>query len=53
MSDLPIVLIEVILVLGSVLAFGFWQLWSLRRDEGDQDSDSDSGSDFEEDGGRR
>lgn len=49
MSDLPIVLIEVILVLGSVLAFGFWQLWSLRREERDQDADAES----EGDGDRR
>ncbi len=40
------IFIELILVLGGVLAFGFWQLYSLRRDKqrsetnraGDQDA---------------
>lgn len=33
MSNLPIILIEVVLIFGSVLAFGIWQLRSLKRDE--------------------
>jgi hypothetical protein len=31
-SNLPIVLIEVVLIFGGVLAFGWWQLRSLERD---------------------
>ena len=31
-SNLPIVLIEVVLIFGGVLAFGWWQLRSLARD---------------------
>jgi hypothetical protein len=30
-SNLPIILIEVILVFGGVLAFGIWQLRSLKK----------------------
>jgi hypothetical protein len=33
MGDLPIVLIEGLLVLGGALAFGWWQLRSIRRDQ--------------------
>jgi hypothetical protein len=32
LSNLPIVLIEVVLVFGGVLAFGIWQLRSLKSD---------------------
>lgn len=31
-SDLPVILIEVILVFGGVLAFGWWQLRDLERE---------------------
>ena len=31
MSNLPIILIEVILVFGGVLAFGIWQLRALKK----------------------
>ncbi len=31
-SNLPIVLIEAVLIFGGVLAFGWWQLRSLARD---------------------
>ena len=31
-GHLPIILIEVILVFGGVLAFGWWQLRSIERD---------------------
>lgn len=44
MKDLPIILIEVVLVLGSVLALGFWQLWSLRREER-RDQEAEPGDD--------
>ena len=33
MANLPIVLIEVVLVFGGVLAFGWWQLRSVKRDQ--------------------
>lgn len=33
MSALPIVLIEGVLILGGTLAFGWWQLRSIRRDQ--------------------
>ncbi len=33
MDNLPIVLIEVVLVFGGVLAFGWWQLRSVKRDQ--------------------
>jgi hypothetical protein len=32
MNNLPIILIEVVLVFGGVLAFGWWQLRSVKRD---------------------
>jgi hypothetical protein len=32
MEHLPIILIELVLVFGGVLAFGWWQLRSVRRD---------------------
>lgn len=32
-SHLPIVLIEVVLIFGGVLAFGWWQLRSIRLDQ--------------------
>lgn len=32
MSNLPIILIEVVLIFGGVLAFGIWQLRSLKKD---------------------
>lgn len=32
-SDLPVILIEVILVFGGVLAFGWWQLRDLKREQ--------------------
>ena len=31
MSNLPIILIEVVLIFGGVLAFGIWQLRSLKK----------------------
>jgi hypothetical protein len=31
-SNLPIILIEVVMVFGGVLAFGIWQLRSLKKD---------------------
>jgi predicted negative regulator of RcsB-dependent stress response len=31
-SNLPIVLIEIVLVFGGVLAFGWWQLRSIEQD---------------------
>lgn len=31
-SNLPIILIEVVLVFGGVLLFGWWQLRSVKRD---------------------
>ena len=33
MSNFPIILIEVILVFGGVLAFGIWQLRALKKQE--------------------
>lgn len=32
-SDWPILLIEVVLVFGGTLAFGWWQLRSIRQDQ--------------------
>ena len=32
MSDLPVIVIEVVLVFGGVLAFGWWQLRDLARE---------------------
>lgn len=31
-ENLPVILIELVLVFGGVLAFGWWQLRSVRRD---------------------
>lgn len=31
-ANLPLILIEVVLIFGGVLAFGWWQLWSLKKD---------------------
>ncbi len=31
-ADLPVILIEVVLIFGGTLAFGWWQLRSVRRD---------------------
>jgi hypothetical protein len=37
-----LILIELILVFGLVLGFGFWQLWSLRRErQRDRKADDD------------
>lgn len=33
MSGSSLALIEMLLVLGGVLGFGFWELWKLRRDK--------------------
>jgi len=33
LSNLPIILIEVVLIFGGVLAFGIWQLRSLKNAE--------------------
>lgn len=33
MSGSNLALIEMLLVLGGVLGFGFWELWKLRRDK--------------------
>ncbi len=52
MSNAPILLIEVFLVLGSVLGIGFWQLWSLRRDEEREQPDeevTDPDEDYDDD----
>lgn len=32
-SNLPVILIEVVLIFGGVLAFGWWQLRSVKRDQ--------------------
>ena len=40
MSNLPIILIEVVLIFGGVLAFGIWQLRSLKRDSKSDDKRS-------------
>jgi predicted negative regulator of RcsB-dependent stress response len=32
-THLPIILIEVVLIFGGVLLFGWWQLRSIRRDQ--------------------
>ncbi len=32
MSDLPVILIELVLVFGGTLAFGWWQFREIRRD---------------------
>lgn len=39
------IFIELILVLGGVLAFGFWQLYSLRRDKQRSETERGSGPD--------
>ena len=31
--NLPVILIEVVLIFGGVLAFGWWQLRSVKRDQ--------------------
>ena len=31
-SNLPLIVVEVVMVFGGALAFGWWQLRSLRRD---------------------
>lgn len=33
MSGSALVLIELALIFGAVLAFGFWELWKLRQDK--------------------
>jgi hypothetical protein len=33
MSSDTIIFIEMLLVLGLVLGFGFWELWKLKRDK--------------------
>lgn len=40
-SNWPIVLIEVVLVFGAVLAFGWWQLRDLDRERARRDQQSD------------
>lgn len=37
MNNLPIILIEVVLIFGSVLAFSIWQLRSIRKPRPPQD----------------
>ncbi len=41
MSNLPIILIEVVLVFGGALAFGIWQLRSLERSKKPRDNRSE------------
>jgi predicted negative regulator of RcsB-dependent stress response len=43
-SNLPIVLIEVVLIFGGVLAFGWWQLRSLARDRAKSRAERESAS---------
>ena len=31
-SDTPIIVIELVLVAGGALAFGWWQLWDLKKE---------------------
>ena len=33
MSGSTLALVEMLLVLGAVLGFGFWELWKLKRDK--------------------
>jgi hypothetical protein len=40
MTNLPIILIEVVLVFGGVLAFGIWQLRALKHQEKPSGSDA-------------
>jgi hypothetical protein len=40
MTNLPIILIEVVLIFGGVLAFGIWQLRALKRQEKPSSTDS-------------
>lgn len=50
-GNLPVILIELVLVLGGVLAFAWWQLRSVRRDreatarQRDQDRRAEANSD--------
>lgn len=44
MTNLPIILIEVILIFGGVLAFGFWQLRVLKKQMKPKDQQQDNGN---------
>ena len=39
-----IVAVELLLILGLVLGFGFWELWKLRRDRLERDARRSRGS---------
>jgi hypothetical protein len=44
LSNLPIILIEVVLIFGGVLAFGIWQLRSLKKDPKQDRNGPDGGA---------
>ena len=44
MSDLPVIVIEVVLVFGGVLAFGWWQLRDLARERKKREDAKHNGS---------
>ena len=43
MSNLPVILIEVVLIFGGVLAFGIWQLRALKKQMKPKDQKPDNG----------
>jgi hypothetical protein len=47
MSNFPVILIEVILVFGGVLAFGIWQLRALKKQETPPDAEKSKTSEDE------
>jgi hypothetical protein len=44
LSNLPIILIEVVLIFGGVLAFGIWQLRALKKQMKPKDQKPDNGN---------